>query len=237
MLFSRKDQNADYFAKLLPSPDGLPVFEIYERGECVGECRLQVPGRHNVMNALAACAAARIVGISWEVILHALSLFGGAKRRFERKGEFRGVTVVDDYAHHPSEIAATLRAAKERPFSRVVCLFQPHTYSRTKALWQEFVKALSAADLTILLDIYAAREAPDPLVTSQALARDIPGALYADSFEPVSYTHLSSVPSSMMVTSAAVSTSKTLSKPRRLRAAIILPSTLVPIGMPKHSPS
>ncbi len=183
VLFSMKDQNADYFAKLLPSPDGLPVFEIYERGECVGECRLQVPGRHNVMNALAACAAARIVGISWEVILHALSLFGGAKRRFERKGEFRGVTVVDDYAHHPSEIAATLRAAKERPFSRVVCLFQPHTYSRTKALWQEFVKALSAADLTILLDIYAAREAPDPLVTSQALARDIPGALYADSFE------------------------------------------------------
>ena len=135
------------------------------------------------MNALAASAAARIVDVPWEVILRALSSFEGAKRRFEKKGEFGGVTVVDDYAHHPSEISATLKAAKERPFSRVVCLFQPHTYSRTKALWGDFVKALSAADLPILLDIYAAREAPDPLVTSQALARDIPGALYADSFE------------------------------------------------------
>ena len=183
VLFSLQDPSADYFAKLLPSPDGLPVFEIYEKGKIAGECRLHVPGRHNVMNALAASAAARIVDVPWEVILRALSSFEGAKRRFEKKGEFGGVTVVDDYAHHPSEISATLKAAKERPFSRVVCLFQPHTYSRTKALWGDFVKALSAADLPILLDIYAAREAPDPLVTSQALARDIPGALYADSFE------------------------------------------------------
>ncbi len=183
VLFSMEKPDADYVAKPMPSDDGLPAFEIFEHGQHAGICRLRVPGRHNVMNALAACASARLIGVSWDTILHALSSFEGAKRRFEWKGELDGVTVVDDYAHHPCEIAATLRAAKERPFSRVVCLFQPHTYSRTKALWNEFIEALSLADLPILLDIYAAREAPDPTVSSQSLAQNIPKALYAGSFE------------------------------------------------------
>ncbi|MBQ6058949.1 MAG: UDP-N-acetylmuramate--L-alanine ligase [Clostridia bacterium] len=183
LVYSLKDSSADYYARPLPSSGGITSFEIMEAGQSAGTCRLNVPGRHNMMNALAASAAARAVGVSWDVILTALSAFGGAKRRFEAKGTLHGVPVFDDYAHHPSEIAATLRAARERNPKRLICLFQPHTYSRTKALWKEFAASLALADLPVLLDVYAAREAPDPEVSSEALAKEIPNAHYAPSFE------------------------------------------------------
>ncbi|MBQ3078208.1 MAG: UDP-N-acetylmuramate--L-alanine ligase, partial [Clostridia bacterium] len=181
--FSMRDSSADLYAVRLPSEDGLPYFEIFFRGTSVGECRLRVPGSHNIMNALAAMAVAALLEVPWDVTLSALSHFEGARRRFEHKGELRGVPVVDDYAHHPSEIRATLTAAREKTRGRVICLFQPHTYSRTKALWAEFVSALGLADIAVLLDVYAAREAADPTVSSAALAKEIPAARYAGSFE------------------------------------------------------
>lgn len=119
---------------------------------------LKVPGFHNVLNALAAIALADYMNIDRNIIKKALSNFGGAKRRFEYKGEYNGITIVDDYAHHPSEIAATLTAAKNYPHKKLWTVFQPHTYTRTKAFLDEFADALSLSDAVILADIYAARE-------------------------------------------------------------------------------
>ncbi len=120
---------------------------------------LKVPGDHNVANALAAIACASEMGIPDETILEGLSSFTGAGRRFEYKGRYGETTVVDDYAHHPTEIRAALTTAIQVPHERIVCVFQSHTYTRTKALWNEFADALSLADVVILADVYAAREA------------------------------------------------------------------------------
>ncbi len=119
---------------------------------------LSVPGIHNVSNALAVLAVARELGVKEQIVLEGLSSFTGAGRRFERKGEFSGVTVVDDYAHHPTEIHATIAAAKKGSYGRLVIVFQPHTYTRTKAFLQDFADVLSEADMVVLSDIYAARE-------------------------------------------------------------------------------
>ncbi len=131
---------------------------------------LHVPGAYNVENALAAIAAAREMDIPWEAIREGLDHFTGTNRRFQKKGEFHGVTVVDDYAHHPDEIEATLTAASQMNYNKVWCVFQPHTYSRTKALFEEFAKALSLADEVVLADIYAARETDTLGVSSKMLA-------------------------------------------------------------------
>lgn len=120
--------------------------------------QLLVPGKHNISNALAAYAVASQMGIAPENIAEGLSAFTGTDRRFQYKGITNGVTIVDDYAHHPTEIRATLTAAKNYPHKRIVCVFQPHTYSRTKAFLDDFADALSLADMVVLADIYAARE-------------------------------------------------------------------------------
>lgn len=120
--------------------------------------QLLVPGKHNISNALAAYAVASQMGIAPEKIAEGLSAFTGTDRRFQYKGITNGVTIVDDYAHHPTEIRATLTAAKNYPHKRIVCVFQPHTYSRTKAFLDDFADALSLADMVVLADIYAARE-------------------------------------------------------------------------------
>ncbi|MCR5651514.1 MAG: UDP-N-acetylmuramate--L-alanine ligase [Lachnospiraceae bacterium] len=130
---------------------------------------LSVPGEHNVFNACAAIAAARILGISCDKTREALRTFSGTGRRFEFKGKFKGATVIDDYAHHPTEIRATLLAAKKYPHNRIRCIFQPHTYSRTKLLLDDFADALSLADEVILADIYAARETDDLGISSLSL--------------------------------------------------------------------
>jgi UDP-N-acetylmuramate--alanine ligase len=136
----------------------------------LGELRLQVPGRHNLLNALAAVAVGLEVGIPFATIASALAEFQGAERRFQRLGEEDGVMVVDDYGHHPTEIAAVLAAARAGLDRRVVVVFQPHRYSRTKQLMREFGVALSAADEVVLTDIYAAGEPAIPGVTLDALA-------------------------------------------------------------------
>jgi len=138
--------------------------------EMLGELRLQVPGRHNLLNALAAVAVGLEVGIPFDRIAAALGEFRGAERRFQLRGEAGGVMVVDDYGHHPTEIAAVLAASRAGIDRRVVVVFQPHRYTRTQQLMREFGEALSAADEIVLTDIYAAGEPPIPGVTIDALA-------------------------------------------------------------------
>ena len=150
---------------------------------------MRVPGAHNLENALAAIAAARELGVGWEAIRAGLWHFEGTERRFQKKGSFHGVTVVDDYAHHPDEIYATLTAASQMHYKKVWCLFQPHTYSRTKALFEEFVRTLSLADAVILAEIYAARETDDLGVSSRGLTERIQEqgtpAYYFSTFEEI----------------------------------------------------
>ena len=139
----------------------------------LGRLSLRVPGRHNVANALAAIAVALELGVAYDDAAAALAEFQGAERRFERKGEAAGVTVVDDYGHHPTEIAAVLRAAKAAGPARVVCVFQPHRYTRTAHLLKEFGPALALADAVVLTGIYAAGEEPMAGVTVEALADEV----------------------------------------------------------------
>jgi len=143
------------------------------RETSLGELTLHVPGRHNVLNALAVIAAASHLGVTFAAIATALAEFLGAERRFERKGEANGRTVVDDYGHHPTEIAAVLRAARATGARRIFCVFQPHRYSRTADLLQDFGPALGLADEVLLTDIYAAGEDPVPGVTIDALANEV----------------------------------------------------------------
>jgi UDP-N-acetylmuramate--alanine ligase len=135
-----------------------PTFDVYKKGTCLGCIRLNVPGMHNVTNALSAIALALELGIDFDTIKAGLSSFGGTNRRFQYKGIVNGITVIDDYAHHPTEISATLSAAANYPHERICCVFQPHTYTRTHAFLKDFARALSAADIVVLADIYAARE-------------------------------------------------------------------------------
>lgn len=146
-------------------------FQVRERGRPLGEVRLQIPGLHNVRNSLAAIAAARELGADWDAIVKGLADFGGTSRRFERVGEAAGVLLVDDYAHHPTEVQATLSAARAAfPERRIVAVFQPHLFSRTRDFAAEFGRTLAQADLVVLTDVYAAREQPIPGVTGELIA-------------------------------------------------------------------
>jgi len=148
------------------------LFEVWESsGGLLGEVRLSLPGRHNVANALAAVAVGRELLIPFDTIARALASFTGVVRRFERKGERDGVLVVDDYAHHPTEIRATLSAARQvYPDRRLVALFQPHLYSRTRDFAGEFGQALTGADVNLVMDVYPSRETPVPGITGEMVA-------------------------------------------------------------------
>ena len=148
---------------------GLVAFDLIKNGKAVDHIQLSVTGDHNVSNALASIATAELLQIPMEIIKKGILSFSGTDRRFEYKGTFNGVTVVDDYAHHPTEIEATLHAAKNYPHKKIWCVFQPHTYTRTKALLPEFAKALSLADHVVLADIYAARETDNLGISSANL--------------------------------------------------------------------
>lgn len=153
-----------------------------------GEFSLRIPGRHNVKNGLAALAVSDYLGIDLVEAGKTLAQFQGVERRFQLRGEAAGVVVIDDYAHHPTEIEATLAAARERyPQRRVWAVFQPHTYSRTKALWSEFAKSFDDADRVVVTDIYPARESDDLGVSSQALvaAMSHPNAHYVGALSAV----------------------------------------------------
>lgn len=171
--------------------NGLPTFTLRapSLGVAAVTVSLKVPGHHNVLNALAAFALARLAGATAEQITEGLGRFSGAHRRFEHKGVRDGITIVDDYAHHPTEIAATLAAAGRVPHGRLWCVFQPHTYTRTKVFLHAFAASLKAADHVILLPIYAAREKDIYGVSSKDLCDEINRTggtcTYIDSFENV----------------------------------------------------
>lgn len=153
-------------------------YDLYVDGEKLDHITLNVTGLHNVSNSLAAIAAARELGIPMEHIKAGLMNFKGTDRRFEYKGEVNGITILDDYAHHPTEIEATLTAAKNYPHRKIWCAFQPHTYTRTKALFDDFVRVLKEPDVTLLAEIFAAREVNDIGISSRDLAEQIPGSEY-----------------------------------------------------------
>ncbi len=148
-------------------------FEVVRHGEVLGVARLAVPGSHNVLNALGTMAVCVDVGASFGQVAGALERFGGVKRRFQPVGESQGVSVVDDYAHHPTEIAATLQAARGGDWRRVVCVFQPHRYTRTHALAERFGGSFKDADLVLLTDVYSAGEDPIPGVSGKTIVDSI----------------------------------------------------------------
>jgi len=152
---------------------GNASFRALYKGEPIGTFSLQVPGQHNVSNALAAIALARELGIDAKTIQDGFSSFHGTNRRFEYKGTMQGAKIIDDYAHHPTEIKATLRTAERVPHKTIWCVFQPHTYTRTKALLPQFAEALSIADHVVLADIYAARELDIYGISSRDLQAEI----------------------------------------------------------------
>ena len=168
---------------------GHGTYDLIRNGAFVTRIRLNVVGIHNVSNSLPAIALADTFGVSMEQIQSALLQFTGTERRFEHKGTVGGVEIIDDYAHHPTEIKATLTAAQKYPHRDLWCVFQPHTYSRTKLLFPDFVEALSLADKVVLADIYAAREADPGDISSEdlknALTERGKEAYYFKSFDEI----------------------------------------------------
>ena len=156
------EKQADYTVKNISYASGHSSVEVWERGQCLGTMQVSLPGDHNISNALAAVAVGRLLEVKFETIAAAIAGFGGAKRRFELKGVCHGITFIDDYAHHPSELLATLAAARQKvthgQYSRIVAIFQPHRYSRTSIFLEEFATSFKDADVVILTDIYGAGE-------------------------------------------------------------------------------
>ena len=183
-------QEADYGAANITFDElGNASFDLIRYGEFVDRIKLSVAGNHNVSNALSTIAVADLLQIPMETIKKGILSFGGTVRRFQYKGERNGFTIIDDYAHHPTEIRATLTSARNYPHKDIWCIFQPHTYTRTKAFFHEFAEALSLADHVILADIYAARETDTLGMSSEALAEEIKklgtDAYYLPSFEAI----------------------------------------------------
>lgn len=169
-------EGADFQVRVLARPvDCHAEFEVMLHGLVLGPFRLHVPGKHNILNATAAVAVGLQLGMAPELIAKGLESFRGVDRRFQAKGTAAGVTVVDDYGHHPTEIRATLRAAKECGYERVMVLFQPHRYTRTRDLLEEFGEAFVDADYVAVMDIYAASEQPIEGISGEGLAKKIAG--------------------------------------------------------------
>ena len=188
--YSTTDKSCNYAADNITFDEsGHGSFDLLENGEKIDRISLSVVGIHNISNALSAIAIARYLDISLDDIKSGLSSFEGTDRRFEYKGEIGGVTIIDDYAHHPTEITATLEAAKKYPHKRTWVVFQPHTYSRTKAFLKDFASALSLADKVVLADIYAAREVDTGEVSSKDILQELEKlgtkAYYFPSFDEI----------------------------------------------------
>ena len=178
-------EGADCQARNLTWQHGRPDFDVVAGGKVYTHLSLRVAGLHNVYNALAAASAAYVLGIPGKAVRQGLEGFFGAGRRFEPKGQYNGARIYDDYAHHPAELHALLNMAKSLGYDRVICAFQPHTYTRTKALFEDFVQELQIADVVVLTDIYAAREQNTIGISSRDLADRIPNAYYCPRSEEV----------------------------------------------------
>ena len=179
-------QGNDYTAaNILQGEAGRRHFDILLRGEKLAHVELKIPGKHNILNALAACAAAVEAGAGKEAVEEGLNAFTGAGRRFEVLGTVNGITIADDYAHHPTELKATLEAAKGMGFGKVWAVFQPFTYSRTVMLMDDFAQVLQTADRVVLAEIMGSREVNTYNVYSKDLAAKIPGSVWFSTFEEI----------------------------------------------------
>ena len=187
------NSNSTYCVKNVHfGPNGMPDFDIHYEGENLGKISLNVPGEHNILNAAASFACCHQLGVETESMIATLESYHGTQRRFDVLGTTsKGVILVDDYAHHPTEIKATLSAAQNIPHKRLWCLFQPHTYTRTLALFDDFAEAFERADILVLAEIYAAREKNMHKVSSKELADTIKethpdkDVCFIDSFEGI----------------------------------------------------
>ena len=183
--FGRTDKSDYYVTELNEEDTVCEDFTVMYKGERVCRVSLRVPGEHNMMNALAAAAAAHGMGVDGEHIKKALEDFSGVHRRFEILGKFEGVTVADDFAHHPTELSAVLSAAVRMGYHEVWAVFQPHTYSRTAMLLDDFAKALSIPQHVVMTEILAVRETNTYNIHTSDLAAKIPGSCWFGSFEEI----------------------------------------------------
>lgn len=197
-----KTEDCDFYPmNINHKADFLTEFELYHHGEKLTDITIHVPGIHNVYNAVAACAAAYSAGISAAALREGLDKFGGTMRRFERLAEINGITIADDYAHHPAEIAATLKTAKEMSFRRVWAVHQPFTYSRTAMLLDEFAEALKIADKVVLTEIMGSREKNTYNIYSKDLAAKIEGCECFETMEQAAqYTAANAHPGDLVIT-------------------------------------
>ena len=182
------DPEADVYAANIVRKGARSEFDIICNGDLYTRVTIHVPGEHNVRNALAAAATAIQLGISAAAVKYGLAGFQGAGRRFEFKGRFQGADLYDDYAHHPSELSAVLDAVESLDYERVIVVFQPHTYSRTKALFAQFVEQLRRPTITYLAEIFAAREQNTIGISSADLAKEIPNARFFPTFREIENT-------------------------------------------------
>ena len=183
--FGMKDTNDYYPTEMNEEDTACEDFTLTYHGEKLGRVNLSVPGEHNMMNAVAAAAAAHCLGVAPEVICSTLGKFTGVHRRFEVLGKFEGVTVADDFAHHPTELTAVLTSAMKMGYRQVWAVFQPHTYSRTYNLLEDFAQALSIPDHLVMTEILAVREENKWGIHTSDLAAKVPGSVWFDSFEKI----------------------------------------------------
>ena len=176
----------DYYPKNIVHVDGVTLsFDLCRKEEVLTRITLHIPGDHNILNAIAACVASHEAGATWEQCAAGLNAFHGAQRRFEVLGKIGGITVADDYGHHPTEIEATLKAAKALPFKRVWAVHQPFTYSRTATLLDDFARVLSHADFVVLSEIMGSREKNTYNIYAKDLAAKIHGCVWFPDFPEI----------------------------------------------------
>ena len=178
-------EKGDVHAENLEMNHGFATFDVVYRDQVYAHVELSIPGMHNVKNVLAASAAAAVLGVPGWAVEQGMRDFRLPGRRFEYKGDYNGAEVCDDYAHHPGELEVLLDSAKSLGHKRVICAFQPHTYTRTHELFDDFVRVLKKPDLTLLAEIYAARETNDLGISSADLAAQIPGSIFCPTLEDV----------------------------------------------------
>ena len=195
------EESCDYSPAGIVHEGAVSTFDLLHHGKPLGRFTIHVPGRHNILNAVAAIAAAIHAGAPVSAIAEHLAKFRGAGRRFEILGAVNGVTIADDYAHHPAELAATLRAAKELPFREVWAVFQPFTYSRTQMLMDDFALALALADHVVMSEIMGSREKNTYGVYTSQLAEKIPGSVWFPAFPEIArYVMANAKPGDLVLT-------------------------------------
>ena len=167
------EHDAEFMARNICTRGVITTYEVYQGKELLGTIKINVPGRHNVSNSLAAVVVGVTIGLTFAQIAEGLAQFQGVKRRFQTKARINGVWIIDDYAHHPTEITTTLLAARQTDPKRLICVFQPHRYSRTQFLREEFGHAFTPSDILILTDVYAAGEEPIPGITGEVLKEEV----------------------------------------------------------------